>query len=114
VRQACRQTDILARLGGDEFAILIPELDVQDAVASLARRINDVLRKPYDIAGRNLSVTASVGAAEYCQQLVSIEALLARADEAMYRSKREGRDCFHVWMESQGAEQSPSISPADA
>lgn len=94
---ACRQTDILARLGGDEFAILIPEVEVQDAAVSLAARINDVLRGPYDIAGRAVRITASIGVIQYSQEAVSIEALLARADEALYRSKREGRNCFRVW-----------------
>lgn len=114
VLKACRQTDILARLGGDEFAILIPELEVQDAVTSLARRINDVLRKPYNIAGRSVSVTASVGAAEYSEQLDSIEALLVRADEALYRAKREGRGGFRVWMDSKSTALPSCISFADA
>jgi diguanylate cyclase (GGDEF)-like protein len=81
-----------ARLGGDEFTVLIPDLhDVADALV-VARRVGDVLRRPFFIEGRELAISASIGAAVFPEDGRDVPTLLQHADTAMYDAKRSGRD----------------------
>ena len=82
-----RQTDLLARWGGEEFIILVPNSTTAQA-ARLAVRLGEAIRAHPFGFGR---VTCSFGVAQY-QPGDTAEALLARADQALYRAKRNGRD----------------------
>ncbi|HWP94178.1 MAG TPA: GGDEF domain-containing protein [Gammaproteobacteria bacterium] len=89
----CRETDVAARYGGEEFALLLPDMDFADGV-KLAERLRHAVRETAIAApdGTPLPrVTASFGIAER-QPGETLEMLVARADEALYRAKREGRD----------------------
>jgi len=76
-----RATDLLARFGGDEFAVLLPGCALDDAVA-LVGRLCDTMPT---------GQTLSAGVAGW-DRAESAESLVARADEALYESKRSGRD----------------------
>ena len=98
LRANCRESDLAARLGGDEFVILQSELtDLADATV-LASKIHDVLTVPYQLGGTELRVTVSIGIATYSSEATGAEELLAQADLALYRAKKEGRDrySFHT------------------
>ncbi|MFZ5426495.1 MAG: GGDEF domain-containing protein [Thermodesulfobacteriota bacterium] len=82
-----RETDTLARWGGEEFAVLMPETGLGEAVF-IAGRLRDFLRDFEPVPG--VRATASFGVAELGDE--SFEQLAARADKALYRAKREGRD----------------------
>jgi diguanylate cyclase (GGDEF)-like protein len=84
-----RAADTVARLGGDEFVLLCEEADPGD-VAQLAERIVEAFTAPFAIDGREWTITASVGVARADAESQP-QALLAKADRAMYRSKRAGR-----------------------
>lgn len=94
IRAELRQTDILARIGGDEFIMLVPT-DIEN-VPAVASRINDALRQPFQIEGREIDIGASIGVALYPGDGDSADALIGAADAAMYRAKEEGRgkSCF--------------------
>jgi diguanylate cyclase (GGDEF)-like protein len=83
-----RAGDTAARLGGDEFALLL--LDVDDAVSVRAaiRRIEDALRPPLRIDGRELAVSCSIGFSIFPHDGADASMLLRQADMAMYRHKR--------------------------
>ena len=90
---AClRAADTLARLGGDEFAIL--QLDIEDPgdVSALTERLNAAIRKPLDIGGAALQLTASIGTALSPGDGDDADTLLRHADVALYRAKSDGRD----------------------
>lgn len=91
------------RLGGDEFAIVAPDLGVDEAVA-LGQRVRDALRRPLDVAGLRVSVDASVGVAVTPDHAVDLDGLLACADVAMYRAKREraGVSVYHDGHDEDG------------
>ena len=81
-----------ARLGGDEFTVLVPDLhDVEDVLV-VARRIGDILRRPFFIGGRELRISASIGAAVFPEDGRDVPTLLQHADTAMYDATRSGRD----------------------
>ena len=78
----------VARLGGDEFAVALPACRLEDAVA-LATRVRAALVEPLVIDGVELTVDASAGIASSALHAGTRDELLARADVAMYRAKRE-------------------------
>ena len=97
VREELRDTDFAARYGGDEFVVLLPQTSDSQG-AQFAERLRQRLIEVSDAAG--LPVRGSIGvAAVNADELDSAEAaedLLRRADEALYRAKRSGRDRVEV------------------
>ena len=89
LRSAVRADDRVARTGGEEFGVILAGIDVAAARAVLDRAraaVNDAT------AARGVPVTASVGLAFASGVTVTPDALVRRADQALYRAKREGRD----------------------
>lgn len=84
-----RTSDTVARYGGDEFAILLPDTDGAGA-AEAARKVLAALDDPVAVGGERLAVGGSIGIALYPEHGDEAEALLQRADAAMYRAKRAG------------------------
>ncbi len=91
LRAAVREDDVLARLGSDEFAIIQSDSVQPDAAATLARRLIEVLGHPHLVGGHSLVVSATVGIAPVDAQETDADALLRRADLALYRAKQDGR-----------------------
>jgi diguanylate cyclase (GGDEF)-like protein/PAS domain S-box-containing protein len=92
---ACiRESDTVARLGGDEFTVLITEVRNMQHVDIITHNILDELRRPFDIAGKVVTISGSIGIAIYPQDAVDAAELLKRADEAMYQVKNGGRNHF--------------------
>ncbi|MFP4573461.1 MAG: diguanylate cyclase [Desulfobacterales bacterium] len=87
-----RQADLSGRLGGEEFGILLPNIGIEDALL-LAERLRQIAGKtPVKYEGRYIFLTVSIGAAAYQQETESVQELFLRADRALYRAKREGRN----------------------
>jgi len=86
-----RTTDTACRFGGDEFVVLLT--DVEDPASSLdvAQEICKRLANPYRVGASTIALQASVGAAVYPTDGATWEALVARADDAMYRAKTAAR-----------------------
>lgn len=96
--QGClREDDTLARLGGDEFIVLLPELEKLDDVMLVADRLIDINRKPYQIDNHSVQVGSSIGISLYPRDGTTVQELINGADIAMYRSKRDGRNCYHLF-----------------
>jgi two-component system cell cycle response regulator len=94
VRRSIRGVDMPCRAGGEEFVVLMP--DTEPEVAHLvAERIRQRIEKtPFPVYGgkRGISVTVSIGVSAHRAGHTTADALLKRADEALYRAKREGRN----------------------
>lgn len=94
--RATRSGDTVARLGGDEFALLVTG-DTSDAyIQGLAGRLVDTLSAPYDIDGRQLVLSASLGIAR-ADRGITPQELMRNADLAMYRAKARGKRCFEIF-----------------
>lgn len=87
LRQSVRQNDTVARLGGDEFGLLAPGVDSEADALALAALIHEALAAPVPVGELELEVTASAGIALFPQHADDVEALIRRADVALYRSK---------------------------
>jgi diguanylate cyclase (GGDEF)-like protein len=92
-RGALRGTDTLARLGGDEFAAWLPGVSSESRARETAARLAASCERPFAIAAGQTRVTASVGAS-LARPGDTIDALLARADNAMYAAKRGGKNRY--------------------
>jgi len=91
-----RGKDVVARVGGDEFLLLLTNVQTEEAVAQVASRLIQGLSHPYAVEGREVMISCSVGIAMYPDGC-SHAKLIARADAAMYASKRAGgsNHCFY-------------------
>jgi diguanylate cyclase (GGDEF)-like protein/PAS domain S-box-containing protein len=94
-----RDSDTLARFGGDEFVLLLTTVTNQDSPALAAQRILSVFSRPFEIAGRQLYSSASVGLALYPDDGIDAESLFKCADTAMYHAKNEGKSRYHFFSE---------------
>jgi diguanylate cyclase (GGDEF)-like protein len=92
-----RESDLLARLGGDEFVVALAGDDVVNAAVQVAEKIISTLSHPYQIEGRILHSTASIGISLYPLDGGSIESLMKTADTAMYHAKATGRNNFRFF-----------------
>lgn len=90
LRGCMRETDTAARLGGDEFVALLAEVESQRGVEVAAMKILAELNQPYNILGKQVEISASLGAAIYPEHGTDAKALLRSADLAMYDAKRDG------------------------
>lgn len=93
VRESVRDTDAIARWGGEEFLILCPETNTE-GTTEIAERICqnlEVSEFPND-----LKITASIGVTSY-QSEDTLDSLLNRVDQALYHSKKNGRNQITVW-----------------
>ncbi|MCC7125651.1 MAG: diguanylate cyclase, partial [Acidobacteria bacterium] len=90
----------LARLGGDEFTALILDIvHVEDALA-VARRIGHMMRRPFTLDDRTVTLTTSIGVALYPDDGRDAATLLKHADTAMYHAKNSGRDNAQMYSVS--------------
>ncbi len=92
---ACvRDTDTVARLAGDEFVIILEGLTAADEARSVVQKIITAMQRRFDVVGTKVAVTTSVGIAVRREDEEDGQALLRRADEALYRAKAAGRNTF--------------------
>jgi diguanylate cyclase (GGDEF)-like protein len=99
IQAELRYTDVPARYGGDEFILLLPETPSRGA-ADVAERIRESMAaKPIVYDGKAVPSTVSIGVATFPEDGNSLDALVGRADRALYRAKQEGRNrvvCFQA------------------
>lgn len=113
IRDTVRNTDVVARYGGEEILVIAtctPPPPVPVVAERVRRTVEAAVLVPATPAtrGEEIRVTVSIGVASLGPDIRTVEALVQRADQAMYRAKREGRNRVVV---SRGAEE-PLPSPA--
>jgi diguanylate cyclase (GGDEF)-like protein/PAS domain S-box-containing protein len=96
LKKIVRGEDTVARLGGDEFVLLLRLQDTNELEPAM-QRILDELSSPYSIDGIELQISASIGVTIYPKDSADTDSLLRHADQAMYRAKLRGRNCFHLF-----------------
>ena len=102
LKNTAREDDIVNRYGGEEFTVILPGIE-KSSIAVLAERLRKTVEEE-DFFKQNVqpggSLTISLGAAAYPDDADSVDQLIARADQALYISKAEGRNRFTIYDES--------------
>ncbi len=100
MREVLRGSDLKCRYGGEEFLVLLPETPLEGA-----KRVADTLRReladmPVTWEGETLTITASFGVSVAMPSEIDSQALIGRADAALYRAKDQGRNCVRLSIET--------------
>ena len=96
LRNGARRADTVARFGGDEFTVLMPDLTAREQVVVVAEKLLAAFRTPFEVDGRSVGITASIGIGVTGADTLTAEALVERADAAMYQVKRAGRNGYRI------------------
>jgi two-component system, cell cycle response regulator len=91
IAQQCRDVDLPVRYGGEEFAIVVADETASGATRLADRCRQEIAKVRVAVNGETVAVTASFGVAD-ASNLPSLEALVKRADEALYQAKKAGRN----------------------
>jgi diguanylate cyclase (GGDEF)-like protein/PAS domain S-box-containing protein len=105
-----REGDTLARLGGDEFTLLLPQISSHEATANTAKKILNVLGRPFHIGGQDHFFSASIGIAIYPEDGDSVDSLIKNADIAMYHVKDLGRANYAFFSQVKNSAYSDRLS----
>ena len=95
IKKTARSTDLAVRLGGEEFVLVLPGLDLAGAAKVAERVRSNVANTDITIRGESLMVTISGGVAQYAPG-EDLDALIGRADQALYQAKGDGRNLIRV------------------
>jgi two-component system, cell cycle response regulator len=87
-----RSSDLFARVGGEEFVMILPETPLETALATAEAIRHTLETRTFHFNEKAIRLTASFGVCSALDPFEKAEALLERADELLYRSKREGRN----------------------
>ena len=94
LKRSLRATETVTRMGGDEFLVLAPGMESETQIEIVAGRILERLSRPFRLKEATISPTFSMGVAFYPRHGVTPEALIASSDRALYRAKRQGKNCY--------------------
>jgi diguanylate cyclase (GGDEF)-like protein/PAS domain S-box-containing protein len=97
VTSCIRECDTAARMGGDEFTVILDTIKSHDDAEAVALKLLAALDTPFNTAGINCRISASIGVSYYPEDGTDPEILLTKADMAMYAAKRSGKNrcCSH-------------------
>jgi diguanylate cyclase (GGDEF)-like protein len=98
LRETIRKSDYVARLAGDEFVVILENSNLEEGgVEAVCAKLVKMLGEPYDIRGRRVRVTASIGASLFPEHGSDVDELLRKADSAMYQVKRRGKNNYAIF-----------------
>ena len=95
IRQHIRDSDTLCRWGGEEFLVLLEDCGRDEAVKKAEEIRNAIAAQPVPFGRESIDVTVSIGVTQYLQG-ETLDAVVHRADSAMYAAKRDGRNQVRV------------------
>jgi diguanylate cyclase (GGDEF)-like protein len=99
VKETIRQIDLVGRLGGEEFSIILTETSSERAQLVAERIRQSIMGKNIHIYDEDLAMTVSIGIAAFPEDGTSCEVLLERADSALYKAKKAGRNCVVLYRQ---------------
>lgn len=97
LKHCIRRFDTVGRYGGEEFLIITHKKDSKNVKIIAERILNEVRSRPFEVEGISIDVTVSIGLASIEQNDKSINDVIKRADESLYKAKASGRNQI-VWL----------------
>ncbi|MBF0219110.1 MAG: EAL domain-containing protein [Gammaproteobacteria bacterium] len=94
-----REVDTISRMGGDEFLVLLPKTDSAEDCCLVAKKILAQMEKPFELANQLYHISISIGISQFPKDGHDPETLIKNADNAMYRAKATGLNCYQVFSE---------------
>jgi len=91
-RERLRESDTVARMGGDEFMFLFPGIHGREDAEALVAKLLEMVEAPFEIDGRQTTLSASLGLALYPEDGSDADTLMRKADDEMYSNKRFSQD----------------------
>ncbi len=111
VSEELRRSDTIARYGGDEFTILLPETDRKGAIETAERIRKSIETSQFDVRGTNVTATVSLGVAGYPEDGGNVDIIIDKADKALYRAKKRGRNQTATYEVEDDSDGSPPPRP---
>ena len=99
LRQMVRDCDTVARIGGDEFTVILENLPTLNAIELVAQKILTALLPPFELHGREIFISASIGITVSPNDAQDSASLMKNADNAMYAAKRSGLGSYRFFTE---------------
>jgi diguanylate cyclase (GGDEF)-like protein/PAS domain S-box-containing protein len=103
LKNSVRDGDTIARFGGDEFALLLDDIQSDNDVSGLARKLLGTLEEAFRIGRHEFYITASIGISLFPADGEDAETLLRNADVAMYRAKDLGKNNYQFYSDDMSA-----------
>jgi diguanylate cyclase (GGDEF)-like protein/PAS domain S-box-containing protein len=97
IKNCLRGNDTIARVGGDEFVLLLLGIKRVEECEQALRRLLDAISRPWPVGRQQVNLSASIGATLYPADDADADTLLRHADQAMYKAKEAGRNCYHMF-----------------
>lgn len=97
IERVCRRNDVVFRYGGEEFCLVCPHTGPTEARLLGERLLEAVRKELFGKAGQRFHITMSIGLTEMDKGMAQVEALIQRADRALYAAKAGGRDRLVAW-----------------
>lgn len=94
LKRCLRGSDTISRLGGDEFTVILPGIPGREETATVAEKIRDTIQKPFILEEHTVSVSTSIGISLYPVDTLDRDVLVNKADTAMYRAKKLGKNQY--------------------
>jgi len=94
IKSCVRETDTVARLGGDEFTVILNEVIELSQIERVAQALTEALSHPYQLSKERVIISASIGISVCPADASDTVTLLKNADQAMYKSKEDGKNRF--------------------
>jgi diguanylate cyclase (GGDEF)-like protein len=99
LKESIRTTDLVLRFSGDEFILVVSDKDNKIDIEAFMDRLINVIRKPYDLEGKEVFITCSFGVSFFNIASSNIDEVLRECDIAMYTAKSEGKNSYKIYNE---------------
>jgi diguanylate cyclase len=100
LKLAIRSEDFVARISGDEFVVISKNLEKANLIPIIAQRLLEVFATPFEIYGQILNISASIGSSVFPDDAYEADMLLRHADSAMYSIKKQGKNGFMTYQQT--------------
>ncbi len=97
LKKVLREEDGIFRLGGDEFTLILTNIEIEDNIKIVAKKVIETLAMPFDILGQTCQIGSSIGIALYPQQASDLDELIKYSDTAMYDVKNTGKNNYKIY-----------------